>query len=332
MLFLKVPKDQGEKIRQQLIAEGIFDPDYNIFSEGGFLFFPVRGSYAGFETVEREAGKRETGPYSLREALEGILSEEELQSLITAFDVIGDIAILEIPDELEGKEQEIAHALLKVHPNIKSVFKKLGAMEGEFRIRRLRHLAGENRTEAVYREHGCQFKLDVSKVYFSVRLSHERGRIADLVKENGKILVMFAGVGPFAIVIAKKHPDAKITAVELNPDAVEYMRENAALNKCGNIEVIEGDAAAFEGKDFDRVIMPLPKSAHEFLSTAVKAAKEGGTIHFYSIVSIKDPFDEGLKKARDAVPEAKLEMQSARIVKPYSADLVQVVLDLVKPV
>lgn len=326
MLFLKVPKNQGEKIRQELIAEAIFDPTYPVLQEEDFLLFPVTRRYKDFELVERDAEKREQMPDNLKQALARTLSGDELQSITTSFDIIGDIAILEIPGELQEKEYEIADALLKIQKNVKCVFKKLGAMEGKFRIRRLQHLGGENRTETLYKEHGCQFKLDVSKVYFSVRLSHERGRIADLVKPNEKILVLFAGVGPFAIVIAKKHPDAEVTAVELNPDAVRYMKENIKLNRCSNVIAVEGDAADFQETGFDRIIMPLPHSAYEFMDTAKRAAKEGAVIHYYCIAGSDDPEGNALKK----IDASGLRLVSSRIARPYSADLVQVVLDLVK--
>ncbi len=325
MLFLRVPKSQGEKIRQELIANGILDPDYSVFSEAGFVFFPVTKKYRDFTVVEREGEHRERRYTSLKQALAGILSDEEQESLITSFDIIGGIAILEIPEQLQAKEKEIANAVMQVHPHLKSVFSKLSAMEGKFRVRRLRHLAGEKKTETIYREHGYRFMLDVSKVYFSVRLSHERKRISELVKENEDVLVMFAGVGPFAVVIAKNHPDARVTAIELNPDAVKYMKENVQLNRCSNIEVIEADAGKHDyRKQFDRIIMPLPKSAHEFMDVAKRIAKPGAMIHYYSIAGSDDPAANAMKK----IDSSGLTLISSRIVKPYSADMVQIVLDL----
>jgi len=326
MKFLKVPRQEAEKTRRELMEADILSAEYAIFSEADFVFIPVKDGWKDFETVEMDAEKREPQLRSLSEALSGLLSEDEMEQLTTSFDIIGDVAIVEIPGSLQPKEKEIGDALLKVHKNLRSVFKKLGAMEGEYRVRKLQLVAGEDNTETAYREHGCQMKLDVSKVYFSVRLSHERGRIAELVKSGEKILALFAGVGPFPIVIAKKHPDAKITAVELNPDAVGYMKENISLNRLDNIEVLEGDAKDFEYKDFDRVIMPLPKSSEQFIGRAFDAVKEGGTIHFYSIVGNDAPFENAEKK----IGERKFEVTGKRIVRPYSHDMVQVVLDLRK--
>jgi len=326
MKFLKVPKAQGEEIRKKLTEEAIFSPEYPILKERDHVLFPVTGPYQDFEIVEREAEKRELPFMKLKDALEGLLNESELQELTTSFDLIGDIAILEIPESLAPKEKEIGEALLKVHRSIRTVLKKLGPMEGKYRIRRLQYIAGEDKTETTYKEHGCLMKFDVSKVYFSIRLSTERKRISNLVKAKERILVLFAGVGPFALVIAKDHPDAEITAVELNPDAVKSMKENIILNKLSNISVLEGDARSFSYSEFDRIIMPLPHSADQFLDLAFSAAKPGGIVHFYTLVDSKNPLEDAKSKIK-----TKYEISSWRVVRPYSADTVQVVLDLVKP-
>jgi tRNA (guanine37-N1)-methyltransferase len=330
MLYLKVPRKDAEKTRQKLLGNGIFSSDYEIFREGDFIYFPVMEKFGDFEIVEMETGKREVSPGKLRDALKTILSESELDSLVGAFDIIGDIAVVEIPDSLQPKEKDIGAALLKVHKNISTVLKKLGAMEGEFRIRKFQCIAGEIKTETIYRENGLKMRLDLARVYFSPRLAMERMRIAGLAEDEEHVLVLFAGIGPFALVIAKQKPKTKITALEINPDAVRYMKENIALNKIKNIEPVEGDARSFDGKNFDRIVMPLPKSAHEFLPFAFDAAKDGGVIHFYTIVGSKDAFNEAIARAKEAAEKSKVEIKiiSQRIVRPYSPKQVQVVLDL----
>jgi tRNA (guanine37-N1)-methyltransferase len=325
MLFLKVPAKEAESTRRQLAENGKLSNEYDIFSEGGFVFIPVLEPYGDFDAVELDALKRPLKHTNLRAVLSGLLTGRELEDLTTSFDIIGDIAIVEIPESLESREEEIGNALLKVHSSLRTVLKKLGAMEGEYRIRKLKRIAGENRTETIYREHGVPMRLDVSKAYFSVRLSTERKRISDLIRPGEKVLVLFAGVGPFALVIAKDHPDAQITAVEINPDAAKYLRENVRRNKACII-VLEGDARDFEYSGFDRVVMPLPHSAEKFLGLAFDAAKTGGSIHFYSIVKNDDPFGNAEKK----IPLRNYKISGRRIVRPYSPDMVQVVLDLIK--
>jgi tRNA (guanine37-N1)-methyltransferase len=341
MRFLKVPRKDGERTRQKLLAAGLLDNGYSISSEGGFVYLPLVHGGEGrlpagvrFESVEREGEKRELPPKKLADALSGLLSAEDLGALVASFDIIGDIAIVEIPEQLEPKEKAIGEALLRVHKNLKTVLKKLGPMEGEFRVRRLGFVCGEDRTETIYRENGVPMKLDVAKVYFSVRLASERKRIAELAGPGERVLVLFAGVGPFALAIAKKRPHAHIVAVEINPDAVRYMKGNIALSRFGNIEALLGDARmvvpSFPAGSFDRVIMPLPKSAEDFLDLAFSAVKDGGTVHFYTLAGASDPFGDAMKRAKLKAEKSGVSItaKSWHIVRPYSPLIVQVVLDI----
>jgi tRNA (guanine37-N1)-methyltransferase len=257
-----------------------------------------------------------------------------MESVIGSFDIIGDIAIIEIPETLSKHETRIGEALLGVHKNLKTILKKLGPMEGEFRVRKVKCIAGEDKTVTLYRESGVAMELDVAKVYFSVRLSHERKRIAELVKPGERILALFAGVGPFPLVIARKEPSARIVAVELNPDAVAFMRKNVERNRAGNVEVVLGDAREAVLRNYrafaDRVLMPLPKGAYDFLDVAFAGAKDGAIIHFYTFADVKEPFVESIAKAECAAEKSGvgIDVVAKRIVRPYSPQTVQVVLDM----
>ena len=333
MLYLKVPRKDAEKTRRKLMQEGALSREFGIINRGEFILLPLSAPPSGLgEIVELDAEKREARARTLKDELSGALSGPELDFLTTSFDIVGDIAIVEVPPELSGKEREIGEALLRVHKNIRTVLKKLGGMEGEFRVRRFALIAGEDRTETIYRESGLRMKLDLAKVYFSVRLAHERTRIAGLAGNGESVLVLFAGVGPFALVIAKRKPKTRVVAVEMNPDAARYLRENIALNRIRNVEAIEGDAkkVRLPESGFDRVVMPLPKSAHEFLDVAFRAVKDGGTVHLYSISEGKDPFADPLRKAREEAEKAGvgIEPRSMRIARPYSPSKVQVAIDL----
>jgi tRNA (guanine37-N1)-methyltransferase len=335
MEYLRVPRRQGERIRRELISAGLFDSSYPILSEAGFVLFPVSGGFGEFELVERESARRPARHDSLKEALSDFLAPEELDTVIGSFDLIGDIAIIEIPETLSKHETRIGEALLSVHKNLRTVLKKLSPMEGEFRVRKVKCVAGEDRTTTLYRESGVVMELDVAKVYFSVRLSNERTRIAELVKPGERILALFAGVGPFPLVIARTHKDAEIVAIELNPDAVAAMENNIARNKAMNVKAVPGDARGAVLRDYigwaDRVIMPLPKSAHDFLDVAFAGAKDGATVHFYTFAPIANPLAEAKEKAEAAARAAgvRIEVESWRIVRPYSPQAVQVVLDLI---
>lgn len=222
----------------------------------------------------------------MRELLERRLPEHELRLLKGSFDIVGDIAIVEIPDELSHRERDIVDALLEVHPRVKTVYSKGSERKGAYRLREMKLLYGDEK-ETEHKEHGYRIRLDVRRVYFSPREANERQRIAKQVRAGETVMIMFAGAGPYAIAIAKRQPKVKkVYAVELNPDAYKYMVENVRINKAGDKVIpLLGDVEAECTKHFgacDRVVMPLPKGAYEYLKLAAKCLKKkGGVIHYY---------------------------------------------------
>ena len=205
--------------------------------------------------------------------------------------------LVEIPDDLQNKEKEIANQILARHKNVKSVLKKISERKGAYRKREYKLLAGDLNTEVIHKEHGCRLKLDPQKVYFSPREVTERLRIASQVKPKETIMLMFVGIGVYAIMIAKKQPKVgKIISVEINPIAYEYMKENIRLNKVTEKVIpILGDVRLKCKKWYgkcDRVIMPLPHDAWKFLDIAFKCIKSHGYIHMYIIDKEKNIQDK----------------------------------------
>lgn len=297
-MHLKVPASKGEEARKKVLAVGAYDSGQEIQRAGGYLFIPLAKSvdFPDSELVELAGKETKKKPASLKEALADKLSAKELEKLPKAYDLIGDIAVLEIPDELADKKKEIGEALLATFKNIKVVANKKTSVGTEYRTRDVELIAGENRTETVHREYGCVYKLDVTTAYFSPRLGTERMRVAKQVKTGERVLVMFAGIGPYAILIAKIARPKEVYAVELNPAAVEYMKENIRLNKV-NVEAVLGDAGEEAGRHgiFDRIIMPLPKDAGNFLDKALPALKTGGIIHYYTFTGTTEEAAEEVK-------------------------------------
>ncbi|MGV8176946.1 MAG: class I SAM-dependent methyltransferase [Candidatus Bilamarchaeaceae archaeon] len=257
----------------------------------------------------------------------------------SSYDMLGSIAIVEIPEELAKRKKTklIGKAITSVNKHIRTVYMKASAMSGEYRVRKLKLIFGKDEPETIHKENGCSMKLDVKKVYYSVRLGTERLRIAEQVGPREKVLVLFAGVGPFAFVIAKRRPDAEITAVELNPDAVRYMEENIRLNKAWNVKPVLGDARKVVRAEYknwaDRVLMPLPKSAEDFLDAGFLGARDGGHVHFYSFekkASYEEDVGRKVAEAAAKIGDAglKVEVVGLREVRPYSPDTVQIVADI----
>ena len=222
----------------------------------------------------------------LKKALEGILSEKESEELFSAFDQIGDIIVIRIPDSLLSKKKIIGETILERVSTAKSVFYQSSDVEGDFRTRSLELVAGEDRTETEYKEYGCRFAVDVEKVFFSPRLSTERERIANLVQDEEIVVNMFGGIGMFSILVAK-NKKCTVYNIDINPIASKLCEKNISLNKLvGEVICINGDAAKIikgrlENKG-DRTLMLLPERSDEFLESAILATRNNGIIHYYS--------------------------------------------------
>ncbi|MCD6590956.1 MAG: class I SAM-dependent methyltransferase family protein [Candidatus Aenigmarchaeota archaeon] len=260
----------------------------------------------------------------LRELLEDRFTEDELKHVRGSFDIVGDACIIEIPDEIIHRKKDIINAIREIHPNLKTIYRKVSERKGAYRLRELELIYGEAK-EVTHREHGCIFRFDPRKVYFSPRESTERQRIAKLVNPNEVVMVMFAGAGPYAITIAKKRPKVKkVYAIELNPDAYKYMIDNIRINKVGDkVLPILGDVEIkcpdFFGK-CDRVVMPLPKGAYQYLTLAAQCLKKkGGFVHYYFWSSDEaiDDIKEIVKADIESVGR-KVKKMDVRKVLPYA--------------
>jgi len=271
----------------------------------------------------------------LKQAMTGILTEVEADELYGAFDQIGNIIILRIPDSLLSKRKIIGEVLLDKVKTARSVYCQSSPVEGDYRIRKLELLAGEDKTETEYKEHGCRFKVDVEKTFFSPRLSTERDRIAGLIKEGETIINMFGGVGMFSIVAAKKK-NCHVYNIDINPDAARLCSENILLNKLkGTVESIEGDAAKVIEERLleagDRVLMLLPERSDEFLDSAIKSAKKKATIHYYCHIHAekKEQVSSLASQHFLSVVNVKSEILGAKIVRPVGPRFYQAVVDVI---
>ena len=212
-----------------------------------------------------------------------------------SFDIIGSekkaVAIIEVREGQD--EKSLAEKILKENKNVASVLKKLSERKGDYRTREYKLVSGDQNTEVLHKEFGYLLKVDPQKAYFSPREATERQRISQLVKPNETIAVFFAGIGSFAIAIAKIQPAVKkIFAIELNPTAVNYMKDNIRINKVAHlVTALQGDVKEVSKKFngvCDRVLMPLPVEAQKFLEEAISCAKKNGIIHYYTIVEDTD--------------------------------------------
>ena len=275
---------------------------------------------------------------TLKAYLKGKLSDDLIDLVPSSFDILGSkgeaVAIIEIPEELEAYEAIIGETMMQVHKNVKSVLSKTSERYGELRLRDYRLIAGDQDTEIIHKESGCRFKLDPRVTYFSARESSERERICSQIKGPEEVLVMFSGIGPFPICIAKHNKDAKCVAIELNREAHEYCLKNIKLNKVEDrVTAIQGDVRTIcpiLNKEFDRVLTPLPKGAHLFLDITIPMVKPGGILHFYHWASNDDSYTDAFKLVEDASAEYGrkcLFMDGIRVAK-YSPGVSKVRIDV----
>ncbi|MBI2135015.1 methyltransferase domain-containing protein [Candidatus Woesearchaeota archaeon] len=225
-------------------------------------------------------------PNKLKDLLKWKLTQKEIDIIPSSYDIVGSILIFsDFPKKLVKKEKIVGEGLLELHKNIKTIAKKTKKYSGKYRLPKLKIISGEKTKETMHKENNSILKLNVEKVYFSSRLSTERKRIFSQVKNNESVLVMFSGCGPYPITLAKNSKPKEIYSIEINPIACKYQEENIKLNKINNIKLIKGDVKKILpkiSKKFDRIIMPLPKDAEDFLDLALDKIKKNGTIHFYS--------------------------------------------------
>ncbi len=347
-LCIKILKNKGQKTIALASKLGLFDKSLEIQRDQISLCIPIvrqpdeaesatlKAEVPDYQLATITVTEKQVQAETLAQAIQDRLPSQLLESLPQALDVIGDIAIVEIPEELVPYQSLIGQAILRTHRNVKTVLAKAGAISGTYRVRDLTFIAGENKTRTIHKEFGCQYHVDVAKAYFSPRLSHEHERVASLVQTGETVADLFAGVGPFSVLIGKRNTSVKVCAVDINPDAIELLKVNVRVNRVQNrVFPILADARQISKGKLkglaNRIIMNLPETAIEFTDAACQALKtEGGVVHFYAFVRSPDSNEDLKRRFCEAVEtsgrrvEAFLYVKSIRETAPFES---QVVLD-----
>ena len=318
-LCIVVPKQIAEEVRRELISRNLLTKHLTIFRENDKVIIPIRENVdLGYQIEERDFKElfRPVTDYGEVTAI-----PENLKPLLpTAFDIIGDIVLIRLPTELLEHGRAIGDGILKAHKNIRCVFADEG-IDGEYRIRKVKYLTGENRTKTIHREYGLKYIVDVSKAYFSPRLATERIRIAEQVEPEESVLDLFTGVGPYAIMIAKKRRPSIVYAVDSNPNAYALLQENVRINKAERVKPLLGNAEETLKKinSVDRLILDLPQSARDYYTQTLKSIKNGGILHYYKILELAELNERKLALVEDARRLGfKINILTLKEVKTYS--------------
>ncbi len=328
MKCVKVALKQTNDTRIKLMENGLMNMEYRIKTDAEYGYIPINEDIDDYTIVDIDLDPMKKVPHNFSELLEDELTHEEIDNLRTSFDTIGDIVILEIPDELLDKKQLIGDAAFKFTKR-KAIYMKKSAIKGTTRVRDLEFLSGTDDSVTVHKEHGTRLKLDVREVYFSPRLATERKRVMESVKDCENILDMFCGIGPFPIIIAR-NKNVKIAAVDINESAIKYLDENIRRNKLkGSIKTYCGDvrevSKSFKTK-FDRIIMNLPGLAYTFLDVSFNLIEDGGIINYYEF---SDSYETGIKRLTNAANNVgkEIEIINTRRVKSTSPGEWHVAID-----
>jgi len=252
----------------------------------------------------------------LKQALQGILPDADLGRLVRGYDVIGDVAVIIIPDEISRWQGEIAQALLEKYSHLRVVAKRAGYHSGEYRDICLVKIGGEGGFQTWHKEFGVNLFVDPGKVYYSPRSGTERRRVADKVKPGEQVLVMFSGIGPFPLMISKHSRAEKIIGIEKNPIACRFALKNLAANrKLRNVTLLEGDVRDVIpnlNEQFDRVVMPFPFAPHMFLAEGLGCLKPCGRLHYY-VFCDKRSLDKAVEDLRSGCHSYGRQLGSAAV-------------------
>ncbi len=327
----------GEPARRKLVREGWLDISLRPKTQGDRLYLPVHPNTpedldieVAYEWVAAVFEERHRKPTSLREA-PGL--PPELASEVTrSMDVIGDVAVLRLKDDIRPRASEIGSALMEVHPRLRAVAIDDG-VHGELRVRSLTIIAGEGPLVTTHREHGMELRVDLESAYFSPRLATEHRRVADQVMPGERVLDMFAGVGPFAVLVARLAHPSQVHAVDLNEVAVRLVEENARSNGVDELVTAHlGDAREVvpDLGVFDRIIMNHPHGARDFMDVALGASGSGTVIHLHMMGALEESdeaADEACRTASD-LGHGGVKVDLKREVRTYSPGVLHWCLDL----
>jgi len=249
--------------------------------------------------------------------------------MVRAYDIFGNVALLKFSKDTKIKEKKKkAEDILKNNKSITTILEKTGKFKGRLRKQETKWLAGQKTKEVLYKENGCVFRFNIDNTYFSPRLSNERKEISQKIKKGETVLVMFAGVGPYPIVIAKNSKAKKVVSVEINREASKYAKKNSELNKVKDkIEIVQGDVKKFPLKikeKFDVIVMPRPQLKESFLKQAFALSKTGklGTRIFYYDFCKENEKKDILRKIESEAKKARkkikiLKVKNAGEIAPY---------------
>jgi tRNA wybutosine-synthesizing protein 2 len=318
-----VAKPAAEATMARFRERGVYDEERKVLEHGPeAVELPVSEVPPGYDAVVQSAPEFRGSdlPTLLRERG---FSEIEIERAPASWAIVGDVILVSFGEC--AHRAKVGEALLELHGGADTVLARNG-VAGEFREPDVEVVAGSGDTETVHTEHGTEYALDLAEVMFSPGNQAERKRMGDVVSEGERVLDMFAGVGYFALPMARS--GARVEAIEKNPTAFRYLLENAVLNGVqSELSATRGDCRDVE-TTAERVVMGY-YDAPEYLGAALDALQAGGVLHMHTTVPEAVYPERPRERLREATRAAgrTLGTFDARIVKSHSEGVYHAVVD-----
>jgi len=333
---LAVPRRTAESLRRSLREANLLDPGRKIARKGGTVLIPVVSlppmdlAAYGAEVVvdssilERPPKRTPFDMISEAAPIEARLKEQ----LPRAWERLGDVLIIRLPQELEVHAEDVAETYARVL-GVKAVLQDVHGVAGDWRLPSARKLWG-GETETIHLEDGVRLKLDPAKVMFSSGNFRERVRMSRACRPGEVVVDMFAGIGYFSVPMAVHSRPGKIFSCEVNPEALHYLEENIRINRVQSIRPLFGDCrrVAPEGVA-DRVIMGYLR-AQDHLGKAFRVVGESGLIHYHEACpcELEDERPWGTVREQARMAGRKVELEKFQRLKSYAPGVSHVVLDV----
>ncbi len=320
-------KDADESLKWA-VSLGVFDNSRKIIKRQSHVEIPVIRSVSGCEIVMQEEPAFYRIKPDLFHALQGKIPEECTHLIPRGWFLLGEVIVVKIHPDLRGYEHHIGQALLDLYPRCCTVLADEG-IAGPFREPVRRVIAGD-RTETVHKENKVIFNLDAGLVMFSPGNLMERIRMSRFGK--GEYIVdMFAGIGYFTLPMAVHSRPRKIVAIELNPNAYYYLRQNIRQNHVEDIvEPVMGDCAKVTPDGVaDRVVMGMVQVTDQYLQKGISALRPGGILHYHQTIPSSMYPAAAIRDVTQAAAAlgCRAEIQNHVLVKKFSPGVVHVVID-----
>ena len=246
------------------------------------------------------------------------------------FHLVGHVALVHLNSSLLKYESIIGEATLAFDKRIKSVAIRTGPTSGEMRKPFYKVVAGDCNTVTTHIENGVHFRLDPIRITFSGGNKRERINIVNQVEPGEIVLDMFSCVGQFALQIAKS-TDAKVKAIEINPEAYDFLLENIKINGLDDrVTALLGDCRLVHPVNYaNRIIMGYLHNTDLYLPYALDSlVREGGVIHMHMSIQ-RDIMEETISRIKEICHDKEFKSQiQVRKIKNYSPGVNHLVFDI----